>query len=111
MSLAFLAKKSWHTANLKNVEKVWIAEEKKRKEETNLKEIQMKLEEERANEDLKKMQYEAGLIKTNAPKLDWMYAGPAARVVNNDEYLMGKAIETNDDSNIVKEVLFFAVYC
>ncbi|GAB9472823.1 hypothetical protein Gpo141_00009989, partial [Globisporangium polare] len=26
MSLAFLAKKSWHTANLRNVEKVWIAE-------------------------------------------------------------------------------------
>ena len=32
-SLAFLHKKTWHTANLKNVEKVWAAEEEQKKEE------------------------------------------------------------------------------
>ena len=32
MSLKFLAKKGWHTTNLDNVEKVWIAEQKAEKE-------------------------------------------------------------------------------
>ena len=27
MSLSFLSKKTWHTTNLKNVEKVWLAEQ------------------------------------------------------------------------------------
>jgi hypothetical protein len=34
--LAFLSKKGWHTKNLKNVEKVWIAEEKEKNEEKNI---------------------------------------------------------------------------
>ena len=33
MSLAFLSKKGWHTSNLQNVEKVWIAEQKQEKED------------------------------------------------------------------------------
>ena len=36
MSLAFLAKKSWHTATLKNVEKVWAAEEEEKKEQQKI---------------------------------------------------------------------------
>lgn len=32
MSLKFLSKKSWHTTNLDNVEKVWIAEQAAEKE-------------------------------------------------------------------------------
>lgn len=36
MSLAFLAKKGWHTATLKNVEKVWAAEEEQKKEQQKI---------------------------------------------------------------------------
>ncbi len=37
MSLKFLAKKSWHTTNLKNVEQVWIAEQKSEEERRKVK--------------------------------------------------------------------------
>ena len=33
MSLSFLAKKTWHTQRTDNVEQVWLAEQKKEKEE------------------------------------------------------------------------------
>ena len=36
MSLAFLHKKSWHTANLKNVEQVWLSEQKQAEEDRKL---------------------------------------------------------------------------
>ena len=39
MSLKFLAKKSWHTTNLDNVERVWIAEQKAEKEKKKVNEI------------------------------------------------------------------------
>ena len=44
MSLAFLAKKSWHTANLKNVEKVWIAEQQHKQEEKRLAELKKQID-------------------------------------------------------------------
>jgi hypothetical protein len=37
--LAFLSKKSWHTKNLNNQEKVWIAEQKKEAEANKTKEL------------------------------------------------------------------------
>ena len=46
-SLAFLHKKTWHTANLKNVEKVWAAEEEQKKEEQKLERWKKEREEER----------------------------------------------------------------
>jgi hypothetical protein len=41
MSLKFLAKKGWHTTNIKNVEKVWIAEEKAAKESKKVKKLDL----------------------------------------------------------------------
>jgi hypothetical protein len=37
--LSFLSKKSWHTSNISNQEKVWIAEQKAAAEEAKLKEL------------------------------------------------------------------------
>lgn len=45
MAMAFLNKKSWHTATLKNVETVWVAQQKKKEEDKKLKELQRQLQE------------------------------------------------------------------
>ena len=83
--------------------------EKKKTEEKNLREIQLKLEEERNTQDLKKMQVKAGLIKETQEKVEWMYAGPAAHAkkVEPDAYLMGKPLEKDKEANVVKEVCSF----
>ena len=96
--LAFLGKKSWHTKNLKNVEKVWIAQEKQVAEEKKLQELQKQIVEERQMDELRQLQAETGVKKVRAEKLDWMYEGPAMADAGVDakeaeEYLMGKAYE------------------
>ena len=63
-SLAFLAKKSWHTTNLKNVEQVWLAEQQKEEEERKLETWKKEREEERQIAELKELQHE--LSKTYA---------------------------------------------
>ena len=47
MSLSFLAKKTWNPTNLKNVEKVWIAEQKADAEAKKLQELKKQIAEER----------------------------------------------------------------
>ena len=59
MSLSFLSKKTWHTSNIKNVEQVWIAEQKKEKEEKKLKELQKQIEE-------KRIEKEAAVARTSS---------------------------------------------
>jgi hypothetical protein len=50
--LAFLSKKSWHTKNLNNQEKVWMAEEKKAAEQRKTQELAKQIQQEREQEDL-----------------------------------------------------------
>ena len=59
MSLAFLSKKTWHTTNLKNVEKVWAAEEKEKEEQRKLENWRKEREEERQKAELLELQREA----------------------------------------------------
>ena len=54
MGLSFLNKKSWHTASFQNIEKVWIAEQKKKDEDRKQHERAKKLKEEVQAEELKK---------------------------------------------------------
>lgn len=60
MSLAFLAKKGWHTTNLNNVEKVWAAEEKQKAEERKLEAYRKEIEEQRQKAELNQLQIEMG---------------------------------------------------
>ena len=60
MSLSFLSKKTWHTTNLTNVEKVWAAEEKQKVEERKLEEWKKTREEERQIMELHQLQQEMG---------------------------------------------------
>eukprot|EP01039_Chlorochromonas_danica_P004892 gene4892-5361_t len=95
--LSFLSKKSWHTSNLKNVEKVWLAEQKAEQEEKKLLELQKQLEEERQIQELRQLQAQSqGTVHHSVDSsMDWMYEGPAASQASQqqkaaEEYLLGK---------------------
>jgi len=60
MSLSFLSKKSWHTLNTNNVEKVWLAEQAEAEEKRKLEEWKHQRQEERQKEDLHELQQETG---------------------------------------------------
>ncbi|XP_034397550.1 pre-mRNA-splicing factor CWC25 homolog [Cyclopterus lumpus] len=85
-------KKSWHPQTMKNIERVWKAEQKHEAECKKIEELQKELKDERAREEITKFAQEAGSIKKKDDRLDWMYQGPAGQV-SRDEYLMGRAID------------------
>eukprot|EP01016_Furgasonia_blochmanni_P057092 TRINITY_DN9853_c0_g1_i1.p1 TRINITY_DN9853_c0_g1~~TRINITY_DN9853_c0_g1_i1.p1 ORF type:complete len:601 (+),score=130.20 TRINITY_DN9853_c0_g1_i1:64-1866(+) len=95
MGLAFLNKKSWHTGSFQNIEKVWIAEQKKKENDKRTAESIKKLKEERHVEELKRLQVEAGLIPaSHLNRMDWMYEwGSKATQKNTEDYLTGKPID------------------
>ena len=100
MSLAFLSKKGWHTSNLQNVEKVWIAEQKQEKEAKRVLELQKQIEEERQIDDLRALQRNQGLVTDPREKLEWMYEGPSSgagqdreSVAQAAEYKLGKGVQ------------------
>ena len=96
--LAFLSKKSWHTKNLANQEKVWIAEERKKNEERKTHELARQIQAEREQEELDKITNQNGKQKRLDRGIDWMYSGqnPQSDVAQRDaekqaeEYLLGK---------------------
>lgn len=85
-------KKSWHPQTLRNVEKVWKAEQKHEAERKKIEELQRELREERAREEMQRYAEDVGAIKKKEEKLDWMYQGPGG-MVNRDEYLLGRPID------------------
>lgn len=101
--LAFLSKKSWHTKNFANQEKVWLAEEQKRAEEQKTKELARQIQQEREEEELDKV---AGTKKKRDRGIDWMYEGGNAHseVAKEDakkeaeEYLLGKEFSAAQQS-------------
>lgn len=92
--LGFLSKKSWHTKNIANQEKVWIAEERQKTEERKTKELAKQIAQEREQEELDRI---AGK-KTADRGIDWMYQGQNqdSEIAKEDankqaeEYLLGK---------------------
>ena len=93
MSLAFLAKKPWHTATVKNVEKVWIAEQKQEDEAKRVSELKKQIDEEREIDDLRKLQKDQGLVTDPKQKLEWMYEGPGSAIASAaaaEEYKLGR---------------------
>ena len=98
--IAFLSKKSFHTANLNNQEKVWIAEQKKKAEDAKTKELAEQIQLEREQEELERIADGNG--KNKKQRLDrginWMYeegGGAALReeleAKKAEEFLLGKA--------------------
>jgi hypothetical protein len=89
--LQFLAKKSWHPKNLKNVQRVARVEKEKRDEDKKMLELRKQIEEEREAMEYRKMQ-EANGGKVASKRLDWMYNDPAAK--------RGNSSNTNDDDDV-----------
>ncbi|XP_042330988.1 pre-mRNA-splicing factor CWC25 homolog [Sceloporus undulatus] len=85
-------KKSWHPQTLRNVEKVWKAEQKHEAERKKIEELQRELHEERAREEMQRYAEDVGAVKKKDEKLEWMYQGPGG-MVNRDEYLMGRPVD------------------
>jgi hypothetical protein len=91
--LAFLSKKSWHTKNLVNQEKVWMAEQQKAAEETKTKELAKQIQQERDEEELDKIAGKKSHKKDRG--IDWMYqeGGDTVKedeIKKQEEYLLGK---------------------
>src|SRR4051794_2438946 len=59
MSKNFLSKKSWHTASLHNIERVWKAEQRQQDEDKKMTELKRQLAEEQKIHDLKRLHEEA----------------------------------------------------
>ncbi|XP_059419934.1 pre-mRNA-splicing factor CWC25 homolog [Carassius carassius] len=85
-------KKSWHPQTLKNIERVWKAEQKHDAERKKIEELQKELKEERAREEITRYAQETGAVKKKDDRLDWMYQGPAGQI-SRDEYLLGRPID------------------
>ncbi|KAK2868234.1 hypothetical protein Q7C36_000105 [Tachysurus vachellii] len=85
-------KKSWHPQTLKNIERVWKAEQKHEAERKKIEELQKELKDERAREEITKYAQETGAVKKKDERLDWMYQGPGGQI-SRDEYLLGRPID------------------
>ncbi|CAG5096957.1 Similar to Cwc25: Pre-mRNA-splicing factor CWC25 homolog (Mus musculus) [Cotesia congregata] len=78
---------------MKNMEKVWKAQQQDNQEKKKIAELKRDIELERDKEDLTKYAMEQGTIeKKNDKKLDWMYKGPQ-QSINREDYLTGKKID------------------
>jgi hypothetical protein len=100
MSLAFLAKKSWHTTNICNQEKVWLKQQEQEREKKKLELLQKQMKEERELEDMRAASGQA----RPSEKLNWMYSQPI-NLNTDDEYLMGKMKEPEKEDEELKKVL------
>ncbi|XP_015607740.1 pre-mRNA-splicing factor CWC25 homolog [Cephus cinctus] len=86
-------KKSWHPSTMKNMEKVWKAEQQDHQEKKRIAELKREIEMEKDREDMTKYAMDQGVIeKKDEKKLDWMYKGPN-QSINREDYLLGKAID------------------
>lgn len=85
MGLSYLSKKSWHPGSFQNIEKVWIAESKKKDDERRLADRIKKLKEEKQIEELKLIQIKEGVIpESSLQRLDWMYQDRSAANAQNN---------------------------
>ncbi|ORY78915.1 Pre-mRNA splicing factor-domain-containing protein [Leucosporidium creatinivorum] len=86
-------KKSWHVGLHSNQERVWKKEKEALEERKRTAELQKELAQERAVQELQRLQQEAG-GKRREERVDWMYAAPAEGNGPNaeelEQYLLGK---------------------
>ncbi|QDS72579.1 hypothetical protein FKW77_000978 [Venturia effusa] len=87
-------KKSWHVNLMSNQKKVWEAEKGALDERKKLEQLKKEREEERAIEELQKLQASSG--NSSQPlipaKLQWMYQGGSSggNALDNESFLLGK---------------------
>ena len=99
--VSFLNKKDFHTGSFKNIEKVWLAEQRKLEQDREIAEHHKRLQEEKYEEELKRHKVQAGLMgESELNKMDWMYNH--ANIYKDreknitEEYLLGKPLEEGE---------------
>jgi len=102
-AVSFLQKKSWHTSTMQNMEKVWKAEERTKKEDKKMEELRQELAEEREMEDLRRAQETLTGVKKK-DRVDFIYAEPLLNEPSADDYLLGQKYKESDDDNDVKTI-------
>ena len=95
--LAFLNGKGFHPSSVKNVEKVWLAEEAKKKEDKRLAEYKKQIREQRHLEELAALGDADGAAASDKLKrrgVAWMYEGPSGSAMaaeREEDLLLGRA--------------------
>ncbi|KAM1010806.1 hypothetical protein ACFX13_046984 [Malus domestica] len=72
MALKFLNKKGWHTSSLRNIENVWMAEQKGDAEDKKLDELCKQIVEEYEHSEFRLLQVQAGLVPKQE-RLEFLY--------------------------------------
>ena len=98
MSLSFLSKKSWHTTNLQNVEKVWLAEQAEKKEAEKLDQWKKEREEERQIEQ-RQRQAERDEAQRASDLLRFIDEIRQGGLVVDDDLLSSIAKELDDEDD------------
>ena len=93
MGLDYLNKKIWHPGSMKNIQKVWEVEQVQKEINKRTRERAKKLLEEQHNDELKRIQVDAGLIpRSHLDRMEWMYdwGNKIQQQKTNEEYLTGQ---------------------
>lgn len=101
MGLDYLNKKVWHPGSMKNIQKVWEVEQQQKEINKRARERAKKLLEEQHNDELKRIQVEAGLIpRSHLDRMEWMYdwGNKINQSKTNEEFLTGKKEATPGDN-------------
>ena len=107
MGLDYLNKKVWHPGSMKNIQKVWDAQQEQLQIIKKQKERAKKLLDEQHNEEMKRIQVEAGLIpRSHLERMDWMYdwGNKLQQQKNSEDYLTGeKKVNKKENKHIFQE--------
>lgn len=87
-------KKSWHPSTLRNIERVWKAEQMRDQEKAKIEQLQKELQEERNKQEMRQYAENKGVVKKRQERLDWMYQGVAG-LVDREQYLLGRKVDKN----------------
>ncbi|XP_010508324.1 PREDICTED: pre-mRNA-splicing factor CWC25 homolog [Camelina sativa] len=83
MALKFLNKKGWHTGSLRNIEKVWKAEQKHEAEQKKLEELRLQIQQEKERSEFGEIKEQAGLVPKRQERVEFMYDSELLTVKEN----------------------------
>ncbi|XP_010518014.1 PREDICTED: pre-mRNA-splicing factor CWC25 homolog [Camelina sativa] len=83
MALKFLNKKGWHTGSLRNIEKVWKAEQKHEAEQKKLEELRLQIHQETECSEFREIKEQAGLVPKRQERVEFMYDSELLTVKEN----------------------------
>lgn len=104
MGLDYLNKKVWHPGSMKNIQKVWDAQQAELQIIKRQRQRAKKLQEDQYKQEMKKIQVEAGLIpRSHLERMDWMYdwGNKVQQQKNNEDFLTGAQKASKKESKHV----------